>query len=149
MCLYLCVHVNPPGGIHNEKQSRNSTVCQHWTVCVFEFYCVCTGKMAAYYIAQCIVCVCVREAVIQWPDSFPRERTHPCHYCSTHCWLTAFSTAREMSVIRSVTLLISSQSPHTSTVLTVPTGHWWFVKSILWPLLNITKLFTCIPWFYL
>lgn len=42
-------------------------------LCVFEFYCVCTGKMAAYLISWCIVsvcvCVCVRVAVIHWPDS--------------------------------------------------------------------------------
>lgn len=148
MCLYLCVHVNPLGRIHNEQQDRSSTrVCQHWTVCVFESFIVCAQAKwqhilladVLFHFVCVLVCVCECQRgsdPLTW-QLFLRECTHPCHYCSAHCWLTAFSTAQEMSVSQSVTLLISSQSQHTWVVLTVPTGHWWYMKSVL-----LTKLLT-------
>lgn len=153
MCLYLYVCVSIPWEesiMNNRAETAWESVNTELFACLRVLPCVCTGKMAAYFITRCGLCVCVSMCVcarqsgsdpLTW-QLFLRECTHPCHYCSTHCWLTAFSTAQEMSVSQSVTLLISSQSQRTSVVLTVPTGHWWFMKSILWPRLYFTKLST-------
>lgn len=92
-----------------------------------------------YSVCVCGACVCMCESnrdPLTW-QLFLRECTHPCHYHLTHCWLTAFSTAPDC---QSVTLLISSQSQHTSVVLTAKTDHWWYMAFMTTPSLYFTTL---------
>lgn len=140
MCLYSCVYMSilwEESIMNNRKEAGRDSVNTKLFACVRVLLCVHMQNGSIFY--QRMYCftlrVCVHAHVFVHPcvcqsssdpltwQLFLRECTHPCHYCSTHCWFTAFSTAQEMSVSQSVTLLISSQSQHTQVVLIVPTDH--------------------------
>lgn len=60
-CAHVCLCQSP--GKDPYRGENHSRGCRHQTVWMFS--CVCTGKMDAYFIGWCIVCV--RVAVIHWP----------------------------------------------------------------------------------
>lgn len=73
VCIYVCISIPWEDSIMKNRIEAARDSVNIEPLCVFEFYCVCTGKMAANLISRCIVsvcvCVCVRVAVIHWPDS--------------------------------------------------------------------------------
>lgn len=112
VCVCICVCMSIPW---EESIMKKRTQAARESVNTELFACVHRQNGSNFhkrmYCFSLCACVCMCQSgsdPLTWQPVL-RECTHPCHYCSTHSWLTAFSSAQELSV---------SQS------------HWWFQAKV-------------------